>query len=327
MRRHLLAIAVILTGAPGCDNVAWGGAEWQLERPPTAPVDSLSPEALAAAEEPAPRPYGPLLLAGSLDEARATLAVVGEVQGEGLLAIPGSAEEVERVESVTAEGSQWILFADGVRVGTLTVDEVGTSSVYCPARRTVTGIVEIVPTASATERLLALPASVAGGRAYDPFRPMADAYDQRVASISWASQAIPRYQASWPADGLVEAREDIRVFQPAGAPGPAVAATFMYRDRLAVGRPQSGAYALFLLGAARGTEYFEDFTWYRPADAEGKGAPRYFDHLDWDGDGDDEILLEVLGAERRWFASLGRREGQWTRTFQDVCGTASAAGG
>jgi hypothetical protein len=36
-------------------------------------------------------------------------------------------------------------------------------------------------------------------------------------------------------------------------------------------------------------------------------------------------LLEVLGAERRWFAALGRSGGQWTRTFQDVCG--SVAGG
>ena len=27
------------------------------------------------------------------------------------------------------------------------------------------------------------------------------------------------------------------------------------------------------------------FAWYRPVDTEGKGAPRYFGHLDWDGDG------------------------------------------
>jgi len=325
MRRHLLAIAVILTGAPGCDNVAWGGAEWQLVPPPAAEVDSFSPEARAAAEEAGPRGYGPLLLAGSLDGARATLAVVGEVQGDALLAIPDAAEEVERVERLTGEGSRWILFADGVRVGTLTVDGVGTATDYCPARRTVMGVVEMLPTASATERLLALPASVGDERAYDPFSPMSDGYDQRVATISWAVEAIPRYQATWPADGLVPARRDIRVFQPAGAPGPVVAATFLYRDQLAVARPQGGAYALFVLGAPRGGEYVEDFAWYRSVDAEGKGAPRYFDHLDWDGDGDAEILLEVLGAERRWFAALGRSGGQWTRTFQDVCG--SVAGG
>ena len=325
MRRHLLAIAVILTGAPACDNVAWGGAEWQLVPPPVTEIDSLSPEAQAAAEEPGPRTYGPLLLAGALEGARATLAVVGEVQGDGLMAIPNEPEEVERVEGLTAEGSQWILFADGVRVGRLTADDAGTSTAYCPARRTVSGVVEMVPTASTTERLLALPASVSDGRAYDAFSPMSDVYDQRVASLSWAGEAIPRYQASWPADGLVAARQDIRAFQPAGAPGPVVAATFMYRDQLAVAPPQSGAYALFVLGAPRGGEYVEDFAWYRPADAEGKGAPRYFDHLDWDGDGNAEILLEVLGAERRWFATLGRRGGQWTRTFQDVCG--SVAGG
>jgi hypothetical protein len=327
MRRHLLAIGVILTGATGCDNVAWGGAEWRLEPPPATEVDSLSEEALAAGEEPGPRSYGPLLLAGALEGARATLAVVGEVQGDGLMAIPGDPQEVERVETLTAEGSRWILFAEGVRVGSFTVDGVGTSTAYCPARRTVTGVVEMVPTASAAERLLALPASAGAARPYEAFQPLADVYDQRVATLSWAGEAIPRNQASWPAEGLVAARQDIRAFQPAGAAGPAVAATFMYRDQLAVARPQSGAYALFVLGSRRGGEYVEDFAWYRAADEEGKGAPRYFDQLDWDGDGDAEILLEVLGAERRWFAALGRRDGRWTPTFQDACGTGSVTGG
>ena len=317
---------MILTVATGCDNVDWGGADWRLSRPPSTAVDTLADTTEIAEEEP-PRVYGPLLLAGTLEDGRATLAVVGEVQADGLLAIDPSAEEMQRVAELTSSGTEWTLFADGVRVGTLSVDETATSATYCPPRPTVSGVVELVPSASAAERLLALPAAVGEARPYDPFEPLDDVYDQRAATIAWASDAIPRNQASWPAGGLVAARGDIHVFQPVEASGPSVAATFMYRDRLAITPAPQGAYALFILGSRRGGEYVEEFAWYRLVDEGGKGAPRYFDHLDWDGDGDTEILLEVLGAERSWFAALGRREGQWVRTFLDVCGASPAAGG
>ena len=53
-----------------------------------------------------------------------------------------------------------------------------------------------------------------------------------------------------------------------------------------------------------------------------KAAPRYFDHLDWDGDGADEILLDVFGNDQRWFAALSRAEDGWVRSYQDSCGDA-----
>jgi hypothetical protein len=42
--------------------------------------------------------------------------------------------------------------------------------------------------------------------------------------------------------------------------------------------------------------------------------------MDWDGDGDSEVLLEVLGDESRWFAGLAQRNDSWVRTFEDPCG-------
>ena len=326
MRRHLLALGLILTGATGCDNVGWGGVDWRLTPPPSTGTDTLSDGTELAEEEPAPRVYGPLLLAGTRTDARATLALVGEVQPDTLLALDSTPETMQHVAELTAAGSEWTLFAEGVRVGTLTVDGTSTSAAYCPARPTVSGVVELVPSASAAERLLALPGRVGEARPYEPFEPLSDVYDHRVATLTWAGEAIPRNQASWPAGGLVEAREDIQVFQPLGTTSPSIAATFMFRDRLVVTPAPQGAYALFVLGSQRGGEYVEDFAWYRLVDEGGKGAPRYFDHLDWDGDGDTEVLLEVLGAERSWFAALGRRDGQWVRTFLDVCGQGPAAG-
>ncbi len=325
MRRHLLAIAVILTVATGCDNVGWGGVQVAWVPPPDAPSVAEA-DSLAADTATAPEPPGPLLLAGVRDGSRATLVAVGEVHG-GLLEPPGSHESPEEVQVRTAPGTEWVLFAEGVRVGTLVADRAGSAAEFCPPRPTVSGVVETVPPASSAERFLALPSDVASDRDYGDFEHLTDVYDQRVASLTLATAAIRRVQATYPPDGLVRARQDIEIFRTTGSRGPSIAATFMYRDTLAVTPPGQNAYALFLLGLQAGDDYQEGFVWYRQVDTEGKGAPRYFGHLDWDGDGHDEILLDVYGANRRWFAGLAQDGGQWVRTFQDTCGSPASAGG
>jgi hypothetical protein len=68
-------------------------------------------------------------------------------------------------------------------------------------------------------------------------------------------------------------------------------------------------------------QYQAGYVWYREAGREGKGAPRYFQHLDWDGDGETEVLLEVLGESNRWNAAVQKRGAEWTRTFEDPCGS------
>ena len=146
-------------------------------------------------------------------------------------------------------------------------------------------------------------------------------YDQRVATLAIAGDAIPRYGARWPDAGTLDARDHIQAFQLRNTPGQSVAATFVVNDQLAVGPPSAGAYALFVVAQERGAEYAEAYAWFRDAGAEGKGIPRYFDHLDWNNDGTDEMLLDVLGANQRWFATLSYRDGAWLRTFQDACGS------
>jgi hypothetical protein len=196
MRRHLLAIAGILTGATGCDNVAWGGADVELRPPPTAAPDSTAGATAGSdspAAEPAP-PTGPVLLAGTREGARGTFVVVGEVDGDALQPPDASPEGVERVQRIAAVGSRWTLFAEGVRVGTFLADAAGQASEYCSVRPTLSGTVELVPTAGEAERFLALPTDVGTGRAYDAFASMQDVYDQRAATIAWASEALPRFR-------------------------------------------------------------------------------------------------------------------------------------
>ncbi|MDH3205878.1 MAG: hypothetical protein OEO79_04660 [Gemmatimonadota bacterium] len=307
--------------------MTWGGAEVELRPPPTNEAEVSEGTAVPEAQTPARQP-GPLLLAGLRDGHRATLVVVGEINGDSIAPFPNPRypEDAERLSDVVAIGTEWILFAEGVRVGRLVADQVISAIEYCTPRASVSGVVEVVPGASEAERFLALAASDAAEREYDAYAASARDYDQGVATLTIAQEIIPRVGAVWPVEGVLAARQDIQAFGVAGMTGRAVAATFLSRDQLAIAPPGQGAYAVFVLGVPTAAGYREGFSWYRAVDTEGKGVPRYFSHLDWDGDGDGEILLDVFGSNRRWYAGLSQRQGEWVRSFQDACGSGSSSG-
>ena len=331
MRRVLLATAVILTVATGCDNVVWGGQRISLKKPPPRAglvAEAAGLEAASQEVEVTPElPTGPILLAGTRTGSQATLVVVGEVQRDALGELPDEDTSPGFRDYFTAQrlapGSEWVLFSQGARVGRMTAVETGVDDRFCTARPTVSGTVELIPSASEVTRLTALPAEVARSRGYDTYRVHRDDYDQRVASLGLATAAIPRVGAAWP-PSVLESRADIRIFQLVRESGRSIAATFVVGDQMSVSPPGPGAYSLFVLGSEAADGYDPCYVWYRHAGSEGKGVPRYFDHLDWDGDGTEEILLDVFGSEHRWFASLARRSGTWVRTSQDSCGRAAA---
>jgi len=319
MRRHLLATAVILTAASGCDNVAWGGVDVQLVPPPAA--EPGTPAEAAPPPEPPPPPEvaRPLLLAGTRAGSTGTLVVVGELSGDGI--VPATATSIA---SGAVEGSEWILFAEGVRVGRMTADAVGPAEQFCATTPALTGTVELVPSAGAIERLAALPAAEAGGVQHQPVPVHEHDYDQRVASLTYAQEAIPRIGADWPDGGVLPTRQEMYSFQPAGTESPTFAASYVYRDGPRVGAPPSGAYSLFILAARQGGEFRETFEWFHAADSIGKSVPRYFSHLDVDRDGEGEIILDVFGADRRWHAVLEQDDGVWAKSFESPCGVAAS---
>jgi len=254
MRRHLLAIAVILTVATGCDNVAWGGVAVELNAPPVA--ENAAPEGDEPVEEEAPdRELGPILLAGTRDGSRATLSVVGEIHGDSLAMFPNPRfleQDSARIAALFTEGSDWVLFSEGVRVGRLTAEEVGTVVETCTPRASVSGVVELIPDAAAAERFLALSAGDAAQRAYGEYAAYERDYDQGVASLNMAGDVIPRVGATWPVAGTLASRQDIQAFQMSAVNGQAVAATFVVNDQLAIAPPGQGAYAVFVMGLPSG---------------------------------------------------------------------------
>jgi len=76
-----------------------------------------------------------------------------------------------------------------------------------------------------------------------------------------------------------------------------------------------------MMVAEPGQDGYENrFTWYRRADIDGKGAPAVVDHMDWDGDGDSELLLRVHGETTQWFAALDRNgSAGWSLSYEDSC--------
>lgn len=326
MQREHLAIAVILTLATGCDNVAWEGLELRLNPPTSSSAISseqsvITPD-LADEEQSLEIPKRPILLSGKRTGSTAKLTAVGEVNGNSLTAISNQGLGSEISLGLITQGSEWVLFSEGVRIGRMIAQEVSIDDSFCTLRPTISGIVELVSEASDVEQLIALPIDVAGSRSFQPYTAYRHNYNQRVTSLALASEVIPSLGAEWP-PSILDSRTDIHAFQLPGEPRQAIAATFLHQDRMITSPPEPGAYSLFVMGDATSGTYEISYMWYRLAESQGKGVPRYLDHIDWNGDGSEEILLEMFGSEDRWFAGLAKQDGRWIRSFEDSCNSAT----
>lgn len=316
---------VIICALSACDNVEWGGVQVDLV-PPTEPVVEVAATASdTEAPEAAPEivlPEGPVLYMGTRSGSRVSVHPVAEIAPDGLQPldpddIPGfeeafMARDLER-------GSALTLFAEGVRVGTLRVDEVGVEEGFCRPTPVASGLAEFVSEGGTATRFLAIREDAVAQVRYADYRPMSHSYEQRVAGLNLASQALARTGAIWP-PSVLETRADMQAIPLDGDPTGAIAATFMYQDQLALGEPSSPrAYSMMVLGTGGPETYQLEHVWYRPVSEEGKAAARFFEQFDWDGDGEAEVLLEVFGANARWAAALDRGPDGWTMIFESGC--------
>ena len=328
MRRHFLAIAVILTVTTGCDNVAWGGIDVSVDTPETrGPTSGEGPGTEAsAAEDAPPEPLGPLLMVGVPDGADMILTPVAVVGPQGLEPLPEEPERIAEARSTLVAGSEWVLFASGVRVGTATVTQTVDSIQLCGLDFVVEATPQLLPAAAGGGRFLALPAAEYGEWAFEDYTPMAHTYNQRVASLNLGRTALPGLGAPWPANGMLPVRRDIQAFRPLGDQSPSFAVSFVVGDALDTSPPDASSYALFIIADQGAQGFTQRFLFFRDSGEEPKAAPRFFGHLDWDRDGADELLLEVFGDGSRGYMALEREpDGRWFSSFASACAHTAGA--
>ena len=330
LQRLLLCGIVIV--ATGCDNVEWGGIDVSLRRPSEA-LDSDPPaDEVEAVEDTVPDgpSLGPVLYLGYRDGDEATLVSVAEIRPDGLFPIEGiGSAEASRsfVAQHLTPGQQFTLFSEGAQVGTFSAESFSVDERYCSVRPEVRGHIELTQAESTVRKFLAVPAQEArelGDRAYSP---VVQTTDLRNTSLRMALRAL-RDVGVFLAGDVRDIRRDIQVFRARPGAAPTVVATFVSDDDLAVGPAPREAYSIFLTADDDdGAGYRRSYVDHRSQSRDGKGAARYFDHLDIDGDGSDEVVLEVMGEQSMWLSALTRQGGDWVEVYRDPCGLAPATSG
>jgi hypothetical protein len=321
-RLRLLGIVIVATA---CDNVEWGGVELGMSSPSDSLASNSSPEVAEVVESTVSESpsIGPVLYLGHRSGDEATLVAVAEIRPNGLFPLEGSGS-AQASRSFTVEhlspGLEFTLFSDGARVGSLTAERFSVDERYCRVRPQIRGPIELTPSASTIQTFLALPTQEGSAFPYGVYSPVVPTRDLRVTSLNTMQQVIPTVGALWPVS-VLGIRQDVQMFRTRPGGSPTVVATFIYADDLGVGPAATGAYSVFLASDDDdGTGYRGTYVDYRLFSRDGKGSARYFDHLDVDGDGRDEIVLEVMGEDSMWLSTLGRQGGSWVEEYRDPCG-------
>jgi len=318
-RLPLLGIVIVATG---CDNVEWGGVELDLSSPSDRLVSESSPEVTEVVESIDTPTIGPILYLGHRAGIEATLVPVAEIRPNGLFPLEASGS-AEASRAFAAEhlspGLEFTLFSDGARVGRLTAERFSVDQQYCGVRPQIRGPIELTPSAATVQTFLALPRQEGNAFAYGAYSPVVPTRDLRITSLNTMQEVIPTVGALWPVS-VLGIRQDVQMFRARSGGAPTVVATFIYADELSVGPAARGAYSVFLASDDDGTGYRGSYVDYRLFSRDGKGSARYFDHLDVDGDGIDEMVLEFMGENSVWLSALGRRGESWVETYRDPCG-------
>jgi hypothetical protein len=318
-RLPLVGIVIVATG---CDNVEWGGIELGLSSPSDSLVSEFAGEVTDVVESIDTPTLGPILYLGHRAGVAATLVPVAEIRPNGLFPLEafGSAEASRAFAAEhLSPGMEFTLFSDGARVGRLTAERFSVDQQYCGVRPQIRGPIELTPSAATVQTFLALPRQEGNAFAYTTYSPVVPTRDLRVTSLNTMQQVIPTVGALWPVS-VLGIRQDVQMFRARPRGAPTVVATFVYADELSVGPAARGAYSVFLASDDGGTGYRGSYVDYRLFSRDGKGSARFFDHLDVDGDGSDEMVLEFMGENSMWLAALGRQGVSWVEKYRDPCG-------
>lgn len=310
---------LILTALPGCDNVEWGGADVQVvPAPPPAGEVTAVPDAETFATM--GLPTGTVLFHVTRGEEGSRVVPVAEVSGDSLRALrrpEGVAPEEYEArfrEAVLEPGAQLELFRRGAPVGTLTLTGAG-GATACGIP-TAVGNATTVAAAADVDEFLAfrkgLAPEVRGEYSPPQVTRSMVAYASLVAEKLILQAGLPRPR-SWTA-----AQEDLQPVEVVEGGNPEMAATYLVGDDLEQGPASEDGYSVFYVaGYERRSGYTPLYSEVHNYAREGKEAPRLLDYLDWDEDEEEEILLQVFGAEDTWYETVARdRAGRWVKAWE-----------
>lgn len=270
-------------------------------------------------------PAGPILYAATLLGHEATLRPIAELAGDSLLALEPRTDPSFAPRFAEREyrpGTEFVLFSADARLGTaVAYDTISAEPALCPLLPGVRGAVELAPHARELDHFLAFRKDAVAPQ--PPRTPAAPALDGAMRNASWqiALREITSRNERQPRDWL-RARAQISALAPGAGATPAFAATYLYGDILALGPPQDSAYSLLFLAEDRGPGFQPTYVWFRSYSGARKAAARLYDFLDWDRDGTAQIVLQVFGATRQWFAAVARRPQGWRLIYEDPCSPA-----
>ncbi len=321
-----LFAALMLAATASCDNVDWGGADVAIVPPPPR-ADALPASAEDLAADPLPE--GPLLFYVVPSSDGATMVPIAEISGDTLLPLrakgDGRMYAGRLVAAHMRRGSEFVLYRRGTRVGNFVLQEATVPNAnVCPMLPSARGTLELASGAQQIPEYLAI-AKVSApemGRNV-PFTTEPTRNMQVIAPIL-AERMIRARRADLPGNWQ-RAMAQLQPFPLAGGREAGFAATFLVGDDLRTGGDNLG-YSVFFIGQP-GAQFgydtvFVNFTNYPDA---GKAAPRVVDFLDWNRDGQVDLLLQMYGISGTWFEAVSKNQrGEWQRSFRDKCDNPSA---
>ena len=318
--------ALMLAATASCDNVDWGGADVAIvPPPPRADEMPASAEDLAAD----PLPQGPLLFYVVPSAEGGIMVPVGEISGDSVRPLraksDGRAYATRLIQAHMRRGAEFVLYRRGTRVGNFVLQSATVpEGNVCPMLPTARGTLELASSAQQIPEYLAI-AKVSApemGRnvqfTTEPTRNM-----QVIAPIL-AEKMIRARRAELPGNWQ-RAMAQLQPFPLSNSRDAGFAATFLVGDDLRTGGDNLG-YSVFFIGEP-GAQFGYDTAYvsFNNYPESGKAAPRVVDFLDWNRDGQVDLLLQMYGINGSWFEAVSKNQrGQWQRAFRDKCDNPTA---
>jgi hypothetical protein len=318
IKRTPLAGCLILTFLAACDNVSWGGADVTIVPPPPKASGAPEPGVEPGAER---LPDGPVLYHVVLTEGGGRITPIAEITGDSLAALrpirdPRAWGEAF-IEKRLQPGSEFVLFHQGVRVGTLIAQSAAIDASGCRPMPSGTGALELGQNASGVREFLALARTDAPQIQRRNEQPLTPTRTMRVLAPILADRMLRSRKSPLPGN-WEKALVQLQPFPVPGSPDLAFTATFLVGDTLGPGLDDNGQ-ALFFVALPASMGYDTAFVDFRNYATTQKAAPAVVDFLDWNSDDIPDLLLRVHGVNDAWYEAVGRRNGRWRILFSDRC--------